>query len=203
MVRKSEKFTVSDSMSRRTKLIITGLVGGVVAVAAIGAYFMFRDTSNLPDPKKVELEDALSIVRSNEFWELPPDERNEYARQAAQTFVLRTASEYADLSAEQKERYLDDLIYRVENIGRELAGVAPPNVSRDMEREARQARQASRDPQIPQIPREQATRVLEDFRKGSEDLDARSRAQVTNLLIDMHKHLEERQYITPPPRRAR
>lgn len=154
-------------LPNRTICVIA--ICGLVAVTAAGWYFLFSSAGhNLPDPTTLRPEQAPGIFGSEDFRSLPRQQRRQYAEQAMTAFVINTAAEYCQLPPEQRQGYIDNIIFMME-----LAGA-------DFDSDEHAQRRSRPGPS----PRE--------VHQFAERVDSQARAQIIQFTADFQKRLQQR-----------
>lgn len=196
-------------MKTNKKLIIT-ISAVLISLAAGSVVWQVGRQPELPDVTGKKPEQILEYFQSDEFRNLDPNTRRDYARRAFGQMMTQRAKEYCELPPEERTAYLDELIDDMQSRRREFESrrgefgprprgrgfMRPRNGEQGGEQDGGQDGEQDRRP--PRRPR----RGPEDMRARRERIDPTSRAQMSAFRRAMGERMRQRG-MTPrrgPPR---
>lgn len=150
------------------QICVSAAVCGVVAVVAVGSYFLFSDKG--PDVNLNDKTQLKNYMTSDEFRDLPEEKQRKFFRKLRGNEFQKRLDEYTRLDEQQKREYLDKFIDKMEQRRKEIekkkgADAARKEMKRRMDPERMRARSEMKTPE----QRAQRAEFFNDLKKRMEE----------------------------------
>jgi hypothetical protein len=172
-------------MKTNKKLIII-ISAVLISLAAGSVVWKVTRRAKLPDVTGKKPEQIFEYFQSEEFRNLDPNTRRNYARRAFDQMITQRAKEYCELPPEKRTAYLDEIIDSMQSQRREFESRRTESMR---PRDGEQNRRPSR-------PRTRPRRRPEDMRARREPIAPATRAQRAAFRQAMGERMRQRG-ITP------